>query len=259
MAEPAASSAPTAKITLHWLESSRAHRILWLLEELQVPYELKTYRRQKSMLADPKLKEVHPLGKSPIMEIESPATSKRLVLAESGAIVEYLTDHWGKWLIPKRYQEGKEDQVGGETESWLRHRFYMHYAEGSLMPLNVIELVLRNIKNAPVPFFIRPITNSIANRIETAFLEKEFELHYQFLEDQLANSPDGGEYLCGNEITGADILTSFPVEMGNHRSDIKQEQFPKVFAYVERLYQREAYKRATEKIIQVEGRFKMTF
>ena len=264
---------------MHRLETSRAHRILWLLEELQVPYELKTYRRQKSMLADPKLKEVHQLGKSPVVEIESPAASKPLVLAESGAIVEYLTDHCGEWLIPKRYQEGKEDQIGGETESWLRHRFYMHYAEGSLMPLNVIGLVVQSerilpkilpwcvklfadlntdIKNAPVPFFIRPLTNSIATRIETSYLKSEFELHYRFLEDQLASSPDGGDYLCGKEITGADILMSFPIEAGNSRSRIKQEQFPKVFAYVERLYQREAYKRATEKIIEVEGRFKMT-
>ena len=96
------------------------------------------------MLADPKLKEIHPLGKSPIIEVESPATSKPLVLAESGAIVEYLSDHFGKWLIPTRYQEGKEEQVGGETESWVRHRYYMHYAEGSMMPLNVIGLVMQS-------------------------------------------------------------------------------------------------------------------
>ena len=127
------------------LETSRSHRILWLLEELKVPYELKTYKREKSKLADPKLKEVHPLGKSPVVEIESPALAKPLVLAESGAIVEYLCDHFGKWLIPKRYQEGKEDQVGGETESWLRNRMYMHYAEGSIMPLNVIGLLVQSM------------------------------------------------------------------------------------------------------------------
>lgn len=125
------------------LETSRSHRVLWLLEELKVPYELKTYKRNKSTkLADPKLKEVHPLGKSPVVEIESPALSKTLVLAESGAIVEYLCDHWGRWLIPKRYQEGKEDQIGGETESWMRHRMYMHYAEGSIMPLNIVGLIM---------------------------------------------------------------------------------------------------------------------
>ncbi len=98
------------------------------------------------MLADPKLKEVHPLGKSPVVEIESPATEKPLVLAESGAIVEYLSDHCGKWLIPERYREGKEDQIGGETESWIRYRMYMHYAEGSIMPLNVIGLLVQSAR-----------------------------------------------------------------------------------------------------------------
>lgn len=146
---------------MHRLEASRAHRILWLLEELQVPYELKTYRRLKSMLADPKLKEVHPLGKSPLMEIESPATSKPLVLAESGAIVEYLQDHFGKWLIPERYQVGKEDQIGGETDSWLRYRFYMHYAEGSLMPLNLILLFAQSERRPVLPFIDEPLLSSM--------------------------------------------------------------------------------------------------
>jgi glutathione S-transferase len=136
------------------LELSRAQRILWLLEELKVPYELKTYKRQKSMLADPKLKEIHPLGKSPVLEIESPATSKPIVLAESAAIVEYLTDHFGRWLVPTRYQEGKEGQVGGETESWLRYRMFMHYAEGSIMPLNLIGLV---VSSARLPLSFRCI------------------------------------------------------------------------------------------------------
>lgn len=170
MADAAASPAPTAKITLHWytqrpviisiedadlyrLETSRATSILWLLEELHVPYELKTYKRQKSKLADPKLKEVHPLGKSPVVVIESPATSKPLVLAESGAIVEYLLDHYGKWLIPKRYREGQEDQIGGETESWLRYRMYMHYAEGSIMPLNVMALLVQSALFSPRSIF----------------------------------------------------------------------------------------------------------
>lgn len=120
---------------------------------------------------------------------------------------------------------------------------------------SLLTLIL-DIQNSPVPFFIRYITNSIANRIQTSFLNDQFALHYQFLEDQLATSPDGGEYLCGKEMTGADILMSFPLEAGNSRSGVKRETYPKVFAYVERLHEREAYKRATEKIIEVEGRFK---
>ena len=107
-----------------------------------VPYELKTYKRKKSMLADDKLKEIHSLGKSPVIEIESAATSQPLIIAESGSIVEYLTDYFGKWLVPKRYRDDQEGKIGGEAESWLRYRHYMHYAEGSLMPLNVIALIL---------------------------------------------------------------------------------------------------------------------
>ena len=131
-----------ATITLHWLEVSRSHRILWLLEELQIPYELKTYKRGKDMLADPKLKEVHPLGKSPVITIETPGAEKPLVIAESAAIVEYLCDYYGKRLVPKRYREGKEDQIGGESESWIRHRYFMHYAEGSIMPLMLMALIV---------------------------------------------------------------------------------------------------------------------
>lgn len=134
------------------LEVSRSHRILWLLEELQIPYELKTYKRGADMLADPKLREVHPLGKSPVVTIETPGVAEPMVLAESGFICEYLCDHYGKWLIPQRYQDGKDGQAGGETASWLRYRYYMHYAEGSLMPLMLITLLVSNIKNSPVPF-----------------------------------------------------------------------------------------------------------
>jgi glutathione S-transferase len=113
-----------------------------------------------------------------------------------------------------------------------------------------------DIKNAPVPFFIKPITNSVASRIQTSFLNDQFKLHYQFLEDQLATSPDGGEFLCGKDLTAADILMSFPLEAGNSRSGVQREEYPRVFAYVEKLHEREGYKRATDKIIEVEGRFK---
>ncbi len=135
-----------AKITLHWLEVSRSHRILWLLEELEVPYKLKTYKRGKDRLADPKLKEVHPLGKSPVITVEAPGAEKPLVIAESAAIVEYLCDYYGKWLVPRRYRPGREDQIAGENEAWLRYRFFMHYAEGSIMPLMLMALIVSSMK-----------------------------------------------------------------------------------------------------------------
>lgn len=116
------------------------------MEECNVKYEIKTYKRQ-NQLAPPELKEIHPLGKAPILTIESEASSKPLVLAESGLIIDYLIDHYGTWLIPKRYTEGQEGRVGGETEEWLRYRYLMHYAEGSLMPYLVFTIVMRSKYN----------------------------------------------------------------------------------------------------------------
>lgn len=127
------------------LEKSRSHRILWMMEELGIPYELKTFKRSKDLLAPPELKQIHPLGKSPVISIDVPG-GKPLVLAESGLIVEYLAKHYGqpgKEFVPKEWQEGKENTVGGETEEWIRYRYYMHFAEGSLMPFLVLSLVVQ--------------------------------------------------------------------------------------------------------------------
>ena len=132
-------------LTFRRLNKSRSQRVLWLLEEMKIDPELKIYKRQ-NMLAPEELKEVHPLGKAPILTIESEATSKPLVLAESGAMFEYLIDHFGTWLAPERYQKGKEGQVGGETEEYLRYRYLFHYTEGSLMPLLVTVLLLTGKK-----------------------------------------------------------------------------------------------------------------
>lgn len=126
------------------LNQSRSQRILWLLEELNLKYELETYKRRADGQAPPELKEIHPLGKSPILKIESEATSQPLVLAESGFIIEYLIDHYGNRLVPKRFIEGKDGQVGGETEEWIRYRYFMHYAEGSLMPYLVIGVLFNS-------------------------------------------------------------------------------------------------------------------
>ncbi|KAF2843508.1 putative glutathione S-transferase [Patellaria atrata CBS 101060] len=235
------------KITLHWLDKSRAHRILWLLEELKLDYELKIYKRQKNMLAPPELKNVHPLGKSPVVEIQA-LNTKPLILAESGAIIEYLTEHFGKWLVPKRYQDGKESKVGAETEEWLRYRFFMHYGEGSVMIYLIVFLIVRNIRNAPVPFFIRPITNGIANKISSNFVEPNVNTHFGYIEKQLETSPNGGDFLCGKELTGADILMIFPVEAARLRLKLGEEKYPKLYAYSDKIREREAYKRAVKRI-----------
>lgn len=124
------------------------------------------------------------------------------------------------------------------------------------MPLMVMALIINGIKTAPVPFFIRPITNSIANRVNSFYLEPNFKTHYSFLEEQLRTSPNNGEYLCGKDLTAADILMSFPLEGGKSRSGMTKEQCPLMWAYIDRLHQREAYKRSVQKIESIEGSFK---
>jgi glutathione S-transferase len=143
---------PAATVKLYWLEQSRSQRILWLLEELKVPYELEIYHRDKEThLAPPELKKVHALGKSPVISVRAPGSKEPVVIAESAFIIEYLLDHFsnGSTLLPKRYKEGQEGKIEGETQEWLRFRYFMHYAEGSLMSLMLLAVVA--LRTPPLP------------------------------------------------------------------------------------------------------------
>ncbi|KAL2074767.1 hypothetical protein VTL71DRAFT_8546 [Oculimacula yallundae] len=260
-----ASTAPTttekAKVTLYWLEQSRSQRILWLLEELKVPYELKIFHRDpKTHFAPPELKNVHALGKSPVISVLAPGATAPVVIAESGFITEYLLENFseGTTLLPKRYKEGQEGKVGCETEAWMRYKFYMHYAEGSLMTFMLVALVAGQIKDSPVPFFIKPVTSGVAGKIQSGFLEPNFVTHFKFLEEQLASSPNGGKYLCGNELTGADILLSFPLLAGRSRTGLTKEKYPKLYSYIDMLEAEPGYQKSVAKIIEIEGKFETT-
>ncbi|KAF2469859.1 glutathione transferase [Lindgomyces ingoldianus] len=241
-----------AKITVYWLEKSRAQRIIWLLEELKVDYELKVFRRGKDFLAPPELKEVHTLGKSPVVGIQAAGAEKPVILAESGTIVEYLTEHFGSWMIPKRYPDGKEGVIGAETEEWLRYRYLMHYVEGSLMTILLLALVTQNIRNAPVPFFLKPITRGIANKIDGSFVNPELKNHMTFLEEYLATCPNNGEFWCGSTLTGADFMMTFALEGANVRAEM-ETKYPKLYNYFRMIQARDAYKRAGEKVSEASG------
>jgi len=247
------------KIKLYWLEQSRSQRVLWLLEELKAPYEIEIYHRDpKTHLAPPELKKIHPLGKSPIVSVSGPGITEPIVVAESANICEYLLEHFssGSTLLPKKWREGQENKVGGETEEWLRYRFFMHYAEGTLMTYLFLALVVSHIKNAPVPFFLKFITNGIADKIQTSLLNPNFASNYQFLESQLSSS--GGQYLCGPHLTGADILLSFPLIAGRSRSGLTKEKYPTLYAYINRLEEEPGYKKSIDKIIELDGKFETT-
>ncbi len=212
-------------LTVHHLNNSRSQRVLWLLEELGVPYELVTYERDpNTMLAPPELQQVHPLGKSPVI------TDDEDTIAESGAIVEYLVDQYGDGkFVPSR---GSQD--------YLRCRYFMHYAEGSLMPLLLVKLIFGRVKTAPVPFFIRPITRKIARQVEETFIHPNLERHVAFLDGELAKRP----WFAGDEITIADIQMLYPMEAIAARWPRAPARFTE---WVERVHARPAYQRAEER------------
>jgi glutathione S-transferase len=143
--------AEEAKVKLHWLNGSRAQSILFLLEELDISYDLEIYHRLKSMLAPPELKKIHPLGKSPVVTITAPGVAEPVVLAETAFIVQYLCEHFpkGKELVPQRWKDGQEGKVGGETEEWMRYQYLLNYIEGSFMFTMVLNFVLSGMPVNP--------------------------------------------------------------------------------------------------------------
>ncbi|KAI4781116.1 hypothetical protein E4T52_04017 [Aureobasidium sp. EXF-3400] len=249
----ATESAVAPKVTLYWLDKSRAQRFIWLLEECNVDYDIEILKRTAEMLAPPELKKIHPLGKSPVVSITAPGRTDPLVLAESGFITEYLTDHFAPHLAPKKYEDGKEGP-GLETEEWLRYHFFMHYAEGSLMALMVTNLIFSFLKGDKIPFFIRPITSSIVTRFEAMYFKPNFKTHFDFLESQLATAPNGGGFLCGDKLTAVDILMSFPLQAGQKRLKIiNATDYPKLNAYVDKLEGMDGFKRSVERIEKETG------
>ncbi len=214
-------------IVVHHLNNSRSQRVLWLLEELGLDYEVKRYERDaKTMLAPPALLAVHPLGKSPVI------TDGDLTLPESGAIVEYLVDRYGAGrLVPP---------VG--TRERVRYSYWLHYAEGSLMPPLLLKLVFTRVPQAPMPALVRPVVRRIADGVRQQFVEPQIKLHLDYLEGELGKTA----WFAGEEFTAADIQMSFPVEGAASRGGLDASR-PKLFAFLERIHARPAYKRALER------------
>jgi glutathione S-transferase len=214
-------------IIVHHLNNSRSQRVLWLLEELGVPYEVKRYERDpETMLAPPALRAVHPLGKSPVI------TDGDLTLAESGAIVEYVAG---------RYGDGRLVPAAG-TPDRIRYTYWMHYAEGSAMPPLLFKLVFDRIETAPMPFFVRPFARAIAGRAKSSFIEPQIKLHLDFMEGELGKST----WFAGTDFTAADIQMSFPLEAAAARAGLDATR-PKLTAFLDRVHARSAYKRALDK------------
>jgi glutathione S-transferase len=214
-------------IVLHHLDHSRSQRVLWLMEELGLPYDIRFYQRHpRTMLAPPELRKVHPLGKSPVI------TDGEITLAESGAILEYLV---------QRYGEGRLKPLPGTPDA-LRYLYWMHYAEGSLMPPLLMKLVFDQIQKARMPFFAKPIARTIAGKVLKGFVMPQINNHLDFLEAELGASP----WFTGAEFTVADIQLSFPIEAAKARGGLDSTR-PRLMNFLERIHERPAYARALER------------
>ncbi len=214
-------------ITVHHLNNSRSQRVLWLLEELGLPYEIKRYQRNpKTMLAPAELRAVHPLGKSPVISDE------HNTVAESGAIIEYLVQQYGGGrLIP---EFGSQDR--------LRYTYWLHYAEGSAMHPLLLKLIFGRIEKPPMPAFLRPFAKMISGGMQKNYINPQIKTHLDFLEAELGKST----WFAGEEFSAADIQMSFPLEAASSRGGLDESR-PRLMAFLKRIHERPAYLRAVEK------------
>jgi glutathione S-transferase len=212
-------------LAVHHLENSRSQRVLWLLEELGVPYELVKYPRDPATgLAPAELQKIHPLGKSPVV------TDGDTTLAESGAILEYLVETYG---------QGRFAPPAG-TPAYRRYRYFMHYAEGSLAPLLLLKLVGGRIRTVKVPFFIRPVTRKIADQLGASYVDPNLARHVAFLDEELAKAP----WFGGDEPSAADVQMSYPMEALAARAPAAPAR---ITEWVAKVHARPAFQRAIEK------------
>ena len=213
-------------ITVHHLENSRSQRVLWLLEELGLPYEVRRYQRDKATLqAPPELAKVHPLGKSPVI------TDGAATVAESGAIVEYLIDTYGAGRL--------RPDVG--TPERLRYTYWLHFAEGSAMPFLLLKMVFSKVRSAPVPFFVKPIVKGIAHKVMSGFVDPNLVRQLAYMEAELAREP----WFAGAEFSAADVQMSYPVEAAAARAGMG-DKYPALQDWLARIHARAAYRRAIE-------------
>ena len=213
-----------APITVHHLNNSRSQRVLWLLEELGLPYEITKYQRDpKTMLAPPALTQVHPLGKSPVI------TDDGFTVAESGAIVEYLVERYGNGRLAP--------PIG--TKERQRWRYWMHFAEGSAMPPLLLKLIFDRIPQTPMPFFVKPVARAISARVLATMVEPNLKRQLDFMEGELGRS----EWFAGDEFSAADIQMSFPVEAAAMRAGLDASR-PRLMAFLKRIHARPAYRQA---------------
>jgi glutathione S-transferase len=213
-----------AHILVHHLEFSRSTRILWMLEELGVDYDMKTWKRKKNLRAPEGLRDVHPLGRAPIVVIGDD------ILAESAAILDSLVDRYGAGRF--------RPDTGPDLDDY---RYWMHYAESSMMPPMIVKLVIGKVRQAPMPFFIKPIAKAIANKVDANYSDPEIASHFTFVNGHLADKP----FMVSDTLTAADVQIAYPLLAMKATSGMTE--YPHIATYLDRIEARPAYRRAVVK------------
>ena len=213
-------------LTVHHLNNSRSQRVLWLLEELGIPYEIKFYQRGSDMLAPKELRAVHPLGKSPVI------TDQGHTIAESGAIIEYIVE---------TYEDGRL-MPRPKTPERLRYTYWLHYAEGSAMFPLLLKLIIGMLPKRS-PLLMKPVMGAVSSQLLTKLVNPRLKQHMAFWEQELTKS----EWFAGEEFTAADIQMSFPLEAASARGGLNAADHPRCMAFLERIHARPAYQRALER------------
>ena len=214
-------------LTVHHLNNSRSQRILWLLEELGIEYDIKRYQRDpQTMRAPASLRAVHPLGKSPVV------TDGDVTVAESGAIIEYLMERFGA---------GRFLPAAG-TDARRRYTYWLHFAEGSAMPPLLMKLIFNRVEVAPMPFFVKPIARKISANVKQSFIDPELKQQLQYMEAEITKT----DWFAGDAFSAADIQMSFPLEAASARGGL-DKHYPKLADFLARIHARPAYRRAIQR------------
>jgi glutathione S-transferase len=220
-------AAMQADLILHHLNNSRSQRVLWLLEELTLKYELRKYERDpKTMRAPTSLSRVHPLGKSPILEANR--GGQREIVIESAAILEYLIDFFGNNQL--------RPSVG--SQEFLKYRFWMHFAEGSMMSPFLIRLIMQKIEKGPLPFFVKPVAVGISKTVQALAANPDIQRNLEYVDSQLQNE----RWLAGDTFTAADIQMSFPLEIAQASGFLEKRK--SIRRFLDQMKERPAYQRA---------------
>ena len=220
-------------IKVYHLNNSRSQRILWMLEELNQEYEIIVYERDLKTFQGPEsLRNIHPLGKSPIITDDS--RSEEILIAESGAIVEYLLKTYGNnssLILPETGSQQERDYL-----------YWLHFSEGSLMPPLLLRLIFERVKKARVPFFVKPITKAVADKVLTEYINPNINRLLDFIEVSLK----GKNWFLGDQLSGADIQMSFPLETSLARG-LVNEHCTCIQSYVKRIHEQPGYQAALKK------------